>query len=107
VSLVIILGDRIVCAATGLTGDLFATAGAEAGDAKEAKNGLGGTNRGVRGNILGDTSSITNLAVEFVLIDAVGGCGLADVAGTAGEHELICDAVLLGVEKVGAMTRLV
>lgn len=103
----IILGDRIVCAATGLTGYLLATAGAKAGDAKEAKNGLGGTNRGVRGNILGDTGSISNLAVEFVLVDAVGGGGLADVAGAAGEHELVGDAVLLGVEQVRAMTWLV
>lgn len=100
----IILGDRIVCAATGLTGNLLATAGAEAGDAKEAKNGLGGTNRGVRGNILSDTGSVSNLAVELVLVDAMGGGGLADMAGAAGEHELVGDAVLLGVEQVGAMT---
>lgn len=103
-----ILGDGIVSAAAGLTGDLVATACAKAGDAQEAKKqGLGKTNRGVRGNILSNAGSVSNLAVQLVLVDAVGGCGLADVAGTAGEHELVGDAILLGVEQVGAMRKLV
>lgn len=77
-------------------------------DAQEAnKKRLGGTNRGVRGHILSNTGSVSNLAVQLVLVDAVGGCGLADVAGTAGEHELVGDAVLFGVEQVRAMRGLV
>lgn len=99
-----ILGNRIIGVATGLTGDLIATAQAKARNVQEeAKDGLRETNRGVRGNILSDTSSISNLAVELVLVDAVGGSGLADVTGAAGEHELVGDAVLLGVEQVGAI----
>lgn len=82
---------------------------AEAGDflaAMRAKSREGGvaweTNRRVRADILRDTGSVAHLTVEFVLVDAVGAGGLADVAGAAGEHQLIGSTILFGVEQVGA-----
>ena len=60
------------------------------------------TNRGVGAHILGDTGGITDLAVELVLVDTVGTGRFADMAGAAGEHELVGGAVLLGIKQVGA-----
>lgn len=59
------------------------------------------TNRGVGANILSDAGSVTDLTVELVLVHTVGSGGFTDMAGAAGEHQLIGDAVFLGVEKVG------
>lgn len=42
------------------------------------------------------------MAVELVLIDTVGTGRFTDMAGAAGEHELVGGAVLLGVKQVGA-----
>lgn len=44
--------------------------------------------------------------MEVVLVDTVGRGRLAHMAGAAGEHQLVIDAVLLGVEKVGALETL-
>lgn len=41
--------------------------------------------------------------MEVVLVDTVGGGRLADMAGPAGEHQLVVDPILLGVEQVGAL----
>lgn len=59
--------------------------------------------RGVGANILSDAGSVTDLTVELVLVHTVGSGGFTDMAGAAGEHQLIGDAVFLGVEKVGAL----
>lgn len=60
------------------------------------------TNRGVGTDVRSDTSGVANLAVQFVLVDAVGCRVLADVTGAAGEFKSVGFAVLLGVEKVRA-----
>lgn len=65
---------------------------------------VGSWERRIRSHILSHTSSITNLAMEVVLVDTVGRGRLAHMAGAAGEHQLVIDAVLLGVEKVGAFS---
>ena len=61
------------------------------------------TNRRIRSDILGHTSGISDLSAELVLVNAVGGCGLADMAGSAGEHQPVVDAVFLRVEQVGTV----
>lgn len=83
---------------------LSSTAGAKSGKRKKAtrKKTWVGTNRGVRADILSNPRSVADLTVERVLVNAVGRSRLADVAGTAGEHELAGNAVFLGVEQVGA-----
>lgn len=42
--------------------------------------------------------------MEMVLVNTVRGRRLANMASTAGEHQLIVDTVLLGIEQVGAFT---
>lgn len=42
--------------------------------------------------------------MEVVLVDTVRRGRLADMAGAAREHQLVIDAVLLGVEQIGAFT---
>lgn len=89
---------------TYLTGDFLAAASAESRDAHQTgEEELGATNRGIRGHVLGHTGGVSDLAVELVLIDTVRGGRLADVAGAASEHQLIGNAILLGIEQVGAM----
>lgn len=44
--------------------------------------------------------------MKVVLVDTVGRSRLADMAGAAREHQLVIDAVLLGVEEVGALETL-
>lgn len=61
------------------------------------------TNRRIRSDILGHTSGISDLSAELVLVNAIGGCGLADMAGSAGEHQPVVDAVFLRVEQVGTV----
>lgn len=78
--------------ATDKTGDLLATIGAKPRD----------TNRWIRCHVLSDTGSVSDLVVEFVLVDTIRGRGLADLAGSAGEHQRVVDAVFLWIEKVGA-----
>lgn len=64
---------------------------------------FGATNRGIQSDVLSDTSSVTDLALQHVTVNAVGG-GLDGVlAGTAGVHELASILVLLGVQHVGAL----
>lgn len=84
---------------------LLSTAGAKAGNGKKTKRKSWETNRGVGANILSDPGSVADLAVELVLVDAVGASGFADVAGAAGKHELVGDTVFLGVEQIGAGMR--
>lgn len=71
----------------------------------KARQDVRETNRGVRTDVCGDTGGIADLAVQLVLVDAVGGGFLADVAGAAGEHEFVGGAVLLGVEQVRTRRR--
>lgn len=59
-----------------ITKNVAATVGTEKGN----------TNRRVRSHVSGDTGGVSYLTVEFVLEDAVGGCGFANVARPAGEH---------------------
>ena len=61
----------------------------------------GETNRRVISDILCHTGGVADLAAEFVLVDAVGGRGLADMAGSACEHEAVVDAVFFRVKQVG------
>lgn len=44
--------------------------------------------------------------MEVVLVDTVRRGRLADMAGAAREHQLVIDAVLLGVEQIGALETL-
>lgn len=60
--------------------------------------------RWIRCHVLSDTGSVSDLVVEFVLVDTIRGRGLADLAGSAGEHQRVVDAVFLWIEKVGAFT---
>jgi hypothetical protein len=59
------------------------------------------TNRRVRSNVLSHARGISNLTVQVVLVDTVGGCRLANVTGAAGVQQLVVDAILLGVQEVG------
>lgn len=43
--------------------------------------------------------------MEMVLVDTVRGGRLADMAGTAREHQSVVDAIFLGVEQVGAVEK--
>ena len=61
------------------------------------------TNRRIRSDILSHTGGISDLSAEFVLVDAIGGGRLADVARAAGEHQAIIDAIFLRVQQVRAM----
>lgn len=64
---------------------------------------FGATNRRIQSDILSDTSSVTDLALQHVTVDAIG-CGFDGVlAGTAGVHELAGVLVLLGIQHVGAL----
>lgn len=74
--------------------DFFTTIGAE----------LRNTNRRIGCHILGDTSGVSYLEVESVLVDTRRRGGLGDMAGAAGEHESVIHPVLFGVQKVGAGT---
>lgn len=58
----------------------------------------GKTNRGIGAHILRYTSCFTNLAVELVLKDTVGGRGLIDMASPAGKNERIRRSVFFWVE---------
>lgn len=89
---------------TGRAIELISTASAESRERKKTKRRkrTWETNRGVGADILSNTRSVADLTVELVLVDAVGSGRFADVAGAAGEHELVGNAVFLGVEQVGA-----
>jgi hypothetical protein len=43
--------------------------------------------------------------MEMVLVNTVRGRRLANMASTAGEHQLVVDTVLLRVEQVGAIEK--
>lgn len=83
---------------TGEAGDFVPAEGAKSREGGVARE----TNRRVGADILRDTSSVAHLAVEFVLVDAVRAGRFTDVAGAAGEHQLIGGTILLGIKQVGA-----
>lgn len=60
------------------------------------------TNRRIRSHILSDTRSISHLAVQPVLVDAIRTGRFADVAGAAGKHQAVVDTVFLWVQQVRA-----
>lgn len=64
---------------------------------------FGATNRGIQSDVLSDTSSITDLALQHVTVNTVGGGFDGVLAGTAGVHELAGVLVLLRVQHVGAL----
>lgn len=79
--------------------ELVSTAGAKSRERKKTrrKKKTWETNRRVGADILSNPRSVADLTVELVLVDAVGSGRFADVAGAAGEHELVGNAVFLGV----------
>lgn len=58
------------------------------------------TNRRIRSHILSDTRSISHLAVQLVLVDAVRTGRFADVAGATCKHQAVVDTVFLRVQQV-------
>jgi hypothetical protein len=91
-------GERKLAANTA--GDLLPAAQTESDKKIERAKRFGVTNRRVGANILGDTGSGADLAVELVLVDTVGTGGFSDMTGTTGKHELVGDTVLLRIEQV-------
>lgn len=76
---------------TNEAGDLIPTMGTEIRE----------TNRRIRSHILSHTRSVSHLAVELVLVDAVRSSRFADVAGSTGKHQTVVNAVFFGVKQVG------
>lgn len=64
------------------------------------------TNRRIRSHILSHTRSISHLTVQPVLVNAVRSGLLADVAGSAREHQTVVDTVFFWIKQVGAVKNL-
>lgn len=63
---------------------------------------LGVTHRRILRNIVGVASRVLDVLTEGVSPDTGRVGGLAELAGAAGEHELVAQAIFLGIEHVGA-----
>ena len=64
------------------------------------------TNRRIRSHILSHTRSVSHLTVQLVLVNAVRSGLLADVAGSAREHQTVVDTVFFWIKQVGAVKNL-
>jgi hypothetical protein len=82
-----------------LAEDLVAAESAEIRD-------IGETNRWILADVLGDAGGLTDCIAELVAEDAGGGSVFVEVAGSAGELELVVCPVLLRVEHIGAAVTL-
>lgn len=87
----------------GVGGSEGLTSSTSLGNNRKSRKGSVITNRGIRADILGDSSRLADSVVHNIPENACRGGLLGVLAGTAGELQLMRLFVLLGIQHVGAL----